>query len=88
MRSDAGRLRSRSRPAVWVGEGETRAQTRQPKGFSRDESLERERAEPAVAHAQGPPGYRIGVAGLRLLRGSQRDSQGTRPLSGSGQSPP
>ena len=49
MRSGAGRLRSRSRPAVWVGEGETQAQMRQRRGFSRDESLERERAEPAVA---------------------------------------
>ena len=39
MRSDAGRLRSRSRPAVWAGEGEPRAQTRQPRGFSRNVSL-------------------------------------------------
>ena len=49
MRSDAGRLRSRSRPAAGVGEGETRAQTRQSKGFSRDKSLEQVRAGPAVA---------------------------------------
>ena len=91
---------ARCRPAVWVGEGETQAQTRQRRGFSRDESLERVRAEPAGA-LMGVSTCMLGVywgnaAWLRGPgrakhgpgRGSEGDSQGTSPLSGCGQSPP
>ena len=73
---------------MWVGEGETRAQTRQSKGFSRDKSLEQVRAGPAVAPLEASvcasdalgkcrPAARVGEgetqAQMRQRRGFSRD---------------
>ena len=61
------------RLAVWAGEGETRVQARQRRGFSRDASLERVRAEPAGA-LMGVSTCMLGVywGNAAWLRGSGR----------------